>query len=289
MLDSLVGQLDFSALTAQITAWLPRLGTAITLLLAFAVLVATANRSLRSGLSRVGVPSGTRDLLVRLVRYAICVVGTVTVLDQLGVNVASLVAGLGLVGLAVSFAAQDTVANLISGVTIILDRPFVVGDTIALDGGLYALVSQIRLRTTVLTTFDNETLVVPNKTLAQERIINYTLTPRSRVRVEVGIAYKESIEAARAVLLGLLPGDERVLRDPAPEVIVAELGASSVDLELRFWTEDPRHRLPLFWEYTEKSKTALDAAGIQIPYPHMQLVVEQSEALRQLARIDPVG
>lgn len=278
MLDTLVHLLDVRALATQVASYIPRLVAATVLLALFAVVAFVARRALGAVLTRTEMPDGTRRLLLRVARFAIAVLALVTVLDQLGVNVTSVVAGLGIAGLAVSFAAQDTIANIISGVTLLLDQPFRPGDWVQL-GDLHATVTEVRLRTTVLTTFDNETLVVPNKALAAERIVNYTLTPRARVRVSVGVAYKESIDAARAVLLSTLTGDGRVLADPAPEVVVTGLGASSVDLQLRFWTEEPVQKLPLTWEYTEKAKKALDAAGIEIPFPHLQLFLEQTEAL----------
>ena len=275
MLDAILKNLDVQSLTTRAAAFVPRLAAAVALLVLFAALAGVARRGVSAVLGRSEMPHGTRQLLVRVTCYGIYLLGGLSVMEQLGVDITSMVAGLGIAGLAISFAAQDTIANIISGVTLLLDQPFKPGDWIRL-GDLHATVTEVRLRTTVLTTFDNETLVVPNKALASERIVNYTLTPRARVRVSVGIAYKESIDAARAVLLGLLQGDGRVLADPAPEVVVLALGASSVDLDLRFWTEDPSLRFPMTWEYTEKAKNALDAAGIQIPFPHLQLFLEQT-------------
>ena len=196
-----------------------------------------------------------------------------------------MVAGQGVAGLALSFAAQDTVANLISGIALAIDRPFKVGDWIAI-GDLNATVTETRLRTTVLTTFDNETMVLPNKTLTQERIINFTLTPRVRVRIPLRIAYKESVAAAREVILSALLGDERILSEPPAVVIVTDLGESSVNLQLRFWTEDPLLKLPLQWEYAEKCKGALEQAGIEIPFPHMQVFLGDHEGVRRQARQD---
>ena len=149
-----------------------------------------------------------------------------------------------------------------------------------------ASVTDIRLRTTVLTTLDNETVVVPNKQLAQERVVNYTLTPRIRVRVPIGIAYKEDMQSAREALLKTVEGDDRLLGNPPPTVLVINLGDSSVNLELRFWTEDSILKFPLMWEYTEKCKRALDNAGIEIPFPHLQLFLENNDGLRLLAARD---
>ena len=185
-------------------------------------------------------------------------------------------------GLAISFAAQDTIGNIISGIVIIIDGLFKEGDWISM-GNMHATVTEIRLRTTVLTTFDNETVIVPNKQLAQERIVNYTLTPKSRVKVSIGIAYKEDIPRARNIILETAHLDSRILPDPKPVVIVSDLGSSSVNLQLRFWIEDPLLKWELMWEYTEKCKIALDKAGIEIPYPHMQLFLEKTKGLQLLA------
>ena len=206
-----------------------------------------------------------------------------TIASQLGIKITSLLAGLGVVGLAISFAAQDTIANVISGITLLIDRPFKKGDWICV-GDLHASVTEVKLRTTVLTSFDNETIVVPNKALAQERIRNFTLTPRIRVKVPIGIAYKENIQAAREVILVTIKDDKRILATPVPTVIVAGLGDSSINLQLRFWTQDPLMQYSLQWEYTERCKRALDDAGIEIPFPHSQIFIERSSGLMELTK-----
>ena len=126
-------------------------------------------------------------------------------------------------------------------------------------------------------------MVVPNKQVSQERIVNYTMTPNSRIKVPIGIAYKEDMQQARDIMLETVKGDDRILLDPAPNVIVTDLGESSVNMQLRFWTEDPLLKFNLMWEYTEKCKQAMDDAGIEIPFPHMQLFLEKSEGLQLLA------
>ncbi len=207
-----------------------------------------------------------------------------TIADQLQLNIKFLLAGVGVMGLALSFAAKDTVGNIISGIVIIIDRPFKEGDWIAM-GSMHATVTvtQIRLRTTVLTTFDNKTVVVPNQQMSQERIINFTMTPIIRVKIPFGIAYKENIDAARAVLLELPKKDDRILTTPSPILIVTDLGDSSVNMQLRFWVEDPSQQFGFIFEYTEKCKKALDAAGIEIPFPHLQLFVEKTDGIKLLA------
>ena len=274
MFNQLLEKLDVGVVAAKFIAYLPNLIAAIILACVFWILVKITKRVLSTTMKRAKVPEEAQDIVIRFAGYTVIIIAFLTIAGQLGIKVTTLVAGLGVAGLALSFAAQDTVANVISGITLLIDRPFKQGDWIAV-GDQHASVTSIRLRTTVLTTFDNETIVVPNKSMAQERIQNFTLTRRIRVKVPIGIAYKENTQEARDVLLSTIQGDERILDTPAPSVIVTGLGDSSVNLEMRFWTEDPLMKYSLFWEYTERCKKALDEAGIEIPFPHRQIFVSK--------------
>ena len=282
MFDELIKLADVEALTTRFLAYLPNVFIALVLLFIFWVASKVVQRILSVALTRMKIVRQAQMLILRATNVAIYIFAVLTVADQLKINITSLLAGVGFIGLALSFAAKDTVGNIISGVVIIIDVPFKEGDWISL-GEMHATVTEIRLRTTVLTTFDNEMVVVPNMQISQERIVNYTITPKSRIKVSIGIAYKEDIQRARNILLETVKGDERILLDPSPNVIVTDLGASSVNMQLRFWTEDPLLKFGLMWEYTEKCKQAMDRAGIQIPFPHMQLFIEKTEGLQLLA------
>ena len=282
MFESLIKLIDVQALMTRLITYLPNLFSALLLLFIFWVANRVIQRMLSAALIRMKIVRQAQGLILRTTRFAVYIFALLTVADQLKINITSLIAGVGVMGLALSFAAQDTISNIISGVVIIIDGPFKEGDWISI-GQMHATVTEIRLRTTVLTTFDNETVVVPNKQLAQERIVNYTMTPKSRVKVSLGIAYKEDMQRARNIMLETVKGDERILPEPSPGVIVTDLGASSVNMQLRFWIEDPLLKFNLMWEYTEKCKQALDRANIEIPFPHMQLFLEKTEGLQLLA------
>lgn len=286
MFEELIKLADVEALTTRFLAYLPNVFIALVLLFIFWVASKVVQKILSVALTRMKIVREAQMLILRTTRIAIYIFAVLTVADQLKINITSLLAGVGVIGLALSFAAQDTVGNIISGVVIIIDVPFKEGDWISL-GEMHATVTEIRLRTTVLTTFDNEIVVVPNKQISQERIVNYTITPKSRVKVPIGIAYKEDMQRTRNILLETVKGDERILLDPPPYVIVTDLGASSVNMQLRFWTEDPLLNYTLMWEYTERCKQAMDLAGIQIPFPHMQLFIEKTEGLQLLAAKKP--
>lgn len=278
MIEKIIKLIDFQVLMTRIVGYLPNILSALILVFIFWIANKSIQKILYVTLNKMNIIKQAQGLILRAARVVLYIFAILTVADQLKINITSMVAGVGVIGLALSFAAQDTVSNIISGVVIIIDGSFKEGDWISM-GQMHATVTEIRLRTTMLTTFDNETVVVPNKQLAQERIVNYTMTPRTRVKVSIGIAYKEDIQKAREVMLETLKGDERIYSDPPPKVIVTDLGESSVNLQLRFWTEDPMQKNNLMWEYTEKCKQAFDLANIEIPFPHLQLFLEKSEGL----------
>lgn len=274
--------IDFQRLTTIVIGYIPSLISAGILLGLFWLGNKLIQKTIDATLTRMKIERQAINLLLNGARVGLYIFAILTIADQLHINIKSLLAGVGVMGLALSFAAKDTVGNIISGIVIIIDRPFKEGDWISI-GTLDATVTQIRLRTTVLTTFNNETVVVPNQQLSQERIINYTMIPKIRVKIPIGIAYKEKIDQARTVLLETIKGDTRILSDPSPRVIVVSLGDSSVNLQLRFWIENSEEQYGFIFEYTEKSKNALDAAGIEIPFPHLQLFVENTDGIKLLA------
>jgi small conductance mechanosensitive channel len=166
---------------------------------------------------------------------------------------------------------------------IFWDRPFKVDDWIEIDG-VFGQVQRVTFRSTRLLNHDGEMVIFPNTFMLANKVHNHTTHPVNRVSVPISIAYKESIESARKVLVDMVRGDGRICRDPAPMVVLEACGASSVDLLLRFWIDDERFETTIRHEYLEKAKTALDAAGIQIPFPHLQLILEDSPALASLRR-----
>ena len=184
--------------------------------------------------------------------------------------------------MAVGFAAQETLANFIAGIVIFWDKPFKVGDWIEIDGEL-AEVKRVTFRSTRLSNLDNDVVVIPNTLVLSQKFINKSTNTITRASVPIGIAYSESIDAAREVLLGLVEGDRRIVKHPEAIVEVRACSSSSVDLMLHFWIREEAYEDALIWEYLEKAKKALDAAGIEIPYPHVQVLLEQTEAITLLS------
>jgi len=265
---------DPEQVSQMVTAFIPRLVAAALVFLLFWVALKVTQRPIRAGLTKAGFAGALIRLIVdNLYKGAVLLLGIVMAASQLGINVGAALAGIGVVGVAVGFAAQETLANMIAGFLIFWDRPFKIGDYITAHG-LYGEVTEITMRTTRIKTMENTYVVVPNSQIIGDVLVNHSMYGETRVNVPVGIAYKEQIAEARTVLLAAVGGLEGVMADPAPTVVVTELDNSSVNLLVRVWIDDACDERPVFHRVMEASKVALDRAGIQIPYPHLQLFVD---------------
>ena len=233
------------------------------------------------------IEPGLQSVLLKTFRVVTLVfIGTI-VLDQLGLNVAVLIGGLSIAGIIAGFAARDSLENFISGVTILVDKPFQVGHYIEIEDE-YGQVDEITLRSTRIRTVRNEIVVLPNSQMITQRVVNHTKRNVLRIDVEFGIAYKEYPEEARQVLLPLPADDDRVLPEPSPSVVVTGMNDSSVDMALRFYIRDPSQEVPIRWEYTEKVREALREADIEIPFPHRQLFLDEAKAFEGTKLLSPV-
>lgn len=234
-----------------------------------------ARRAVRTSLGRIermdrtliGVVAGT-------VRYFILITVLIMVLGQFGVQTASILAALGAVGLAVGLALQGTLANIASGVMLLFLRPFGVGDYVNANGH-EGTVEEVGLFTTEMTTFDGIYQSVPNSGIWGGRIVNFTRNPTRRHDIIVGISYGDDIDRAQQVLLDLIVSDERVLTDPAPQILVRELADSSVNLGIRFWTAAGDY-WPANFELRKQAKLVLDRNDITIPFPQRDVHMRQA-------------
>ena len=206
-----------------------------------------------------------------LARYLVLAVVLIAVLAQFGVQTASILAVLGTAGLAVGLALQGTLSNVAAGFMLLILRPFKIGDYIDAEG-VAGTVEEIGLFTTEFVTFDGLYLVVPNGQIWTKAIVNYSRLPTRRLDIAVGISYGDDIEEAQTVLMDLMMGDERVLKEPQPQVMVMALADSSVNLNLRCWaTTDDYWQLK--FDFTKLAKKRLEKAGCSIPFPQREVHV----------------
>ncbi|WP_052585218.1 mechanosensitive ion channel family protein [Moraxella bovoculi] len=244
------------------------------------VLWTMSGKMLSSVLKHYELNASIEQLLKNMVLVIILVLTTASVLAQFGFDIVSLVAGLGIVGLAVGFAAQSTLANFIAGITILIEQSFQVGDWIRL-GDKEGRVVKISLRATQILDRDNIIIIIPNATVASSEVVNLTSKKMIRFDVKARIALEADISQARSIIVKTLAKDEVVLKHPAPMATVAEVGESGVYFIVRFWVAPLSvARIPIIKEnINEKIKRALDEAGIKAPYPHMRLIVDDHNIL----------
>lgn len=214
--------------------------------------------------------------LASFASYAIMIFTVIAVLHQFGVQTASLVAMLGAAGLAVGLALQGTLSNVAAGVMLLIFRPFRVGDFVDVQGAS-GTVKDISLFVTELTTADNIQITVPNGQIWGNAVTNYSVNPTRRMEITVGVAYGADMDRAVGAIHDVLAHDERILKDPAPQVIVMTLAASSVDIVVRAWAKSADF-WPTRFDLVKAIKQRLDAEGIEIPFPQQVVYMHQVEA-----------
>nr|WP_299073779.1 mechanosensitive ion channel domain-containing protein [uncultured Allomuricauda sp.] len=253
--------------------FMPNLILAIVISIAGLWVIRFINKMVRKFFERKDYDLTLESFLQSFISIALKVLLFVVVVTQLGVKSSSLVAMVGAAGLAIGLALQGSLANFAGGVLILLFKPFKVGDWISAQG-IDGSVKQITIFSTKLNTFGNQVAIIPNGQLSNGSIINYNMEDTRRDKFDVGIGYGSNIKQAKEILLQICSDTEDILKEPAPEVYVGELGDSSVNLTLRFWAKNE-----VFWaahfHVIEETKLRFDQAGIEIPFP--QRVVHEAD------------
>lgn len=259
----------------------PNLLVALLVLLVFFAFYLVAAALLRRVLGRSKADPALQFVILRLMRYVVLGLALITAASQLGLQVTTLLAGVSVLGLAVGLAAQETLANLIAGFTILWDRPFRTGDRVTI-AETYGTVLHVGLRSTKIRTLAQNDAILPNKDVINHMIINHTQHPQLRLSVPLGIAYKEDTREARKVLLAAVEGHPMLAEEPKPDLVVTALADSSVNLELRVWIKEAHKERDVLWAMIEVSKIALDEAGIEIPFPQRTLHLGDQRVVKAL-------
>lgn len=224
------------------------------------------------------------DLLNKFLGVIIYITAIVMALDFIGVNIVPFIAGAGVAGVAIGFAAKDTLSNLIAGVLLIIDRPFEVGDRIEVwrapkGSSTWGDVVDVGLRATKIKTTDNIVVIIPNNQIMTRDIINYsTLSENIRVRINIGVAYDTDIEKAKALIIEVANTLDWVMKSPAPKVVVRNFGEFAVALQLRVWIGNARRRMDTISIITDRVKTVFDREGIEIPFPKRDITIIEKQA-----------
>jgi small conductance mechanosensitive channel len=269
----LTGMADVAILWLQEN--LLSLALAITIFVAGRWIANLLTKVIHSVLMRAKVDNILVDFLSGLAKAAMVLFVIVAALTQLGVDTTSLIALIGAAGIAVGLALKDSLQNFASGVMLILFRPFKAGDYID-AGGVMGIVERITVFSTTLRTGDNKEVIVPNGSIYGGTITNYSARETRRVDMIFGIGYDADLLKAKSVLRAIVDNDERILKEPEVLIAIAELADSSVNIIVRPWVKSGDY-WPVFWDMQEKVKLTFDQQGISIPFPQMDVHLNQAD------------
>ena len=256
-----------SVFTSKGPTFLLRFLVFVAVLFVFRLLSRLTQRLVRaaSDRSRLAMSNLLKNMLVTMSGGTVMIVGILIALSSIGISLTPMLAGLGVAGFIVGFALQDSLSNFAAGAMILIYRPFDVNDFIEVTD-VSGLVRKMNLVSTTVVTFDNQTLVVPNRKIWGDVIKNVTSQTQRRVDLEFGIGYGDDIELAEKIFREIVESHEKVLKDPAPNIRLHSLGDSSVNFIVRPWAKTEDY-WTVYWDITREVKLRLDREGISIPFP----------------------
>ena len=276
------GGMDLSAtalkdlVTKLATDFGPKVVGVIVILFIAWIIAGWAGRITRKAMNKAKIDLTLTKFASKTIRWIILLFAILGCLGMFGVNVTSFAAIIGAAGLAVGLAFQGSLGNLAAGIMLLIFRPFKVGDVVSVAGQT-GKIEEIDLFTTAMDTPDNRRIIIPNGTIFGATIENISHHSTRRVAVAVGTDYAADIDKTREVLLEAAKRVPGILTDPAPAVVLAELGGSSVDWSVRVWC-NAADFFPVSDALTREVKYALDNAGIGIPFPQMDVHMDQVAA-----------
>jgi small conductance mechanosensitive channel len=251
--------------------WVFKIVFLLIILYAARALSRVVRRVVAQAVDRLNLSNLLRRMIVATAANGVFILGILIALSQIGISIGPLLAGLGIAGIIIGFALQDTLSNFASGMMILLYRPYDVGDLID-AGGELGTVTDMSLVSTVVLTIDNQKLVIPNNLIWGGIIRNITAERTRRVDMTFGVSYDDDIPKVERILDEILRAHERVLDDPEPVVKLHTLGESSVDFVARPWVKTDDY-WNVYWDITREVKLRFDAEGISIPFPQRDVHV----------------
>ncbi|HFD38291.1 MAG TPA: mechanosensitive ion channel [Anaerolineae bacterium] len=258
--------------------FLPKLIAALFLSVGSLVVASLLGRLVRRGLARHRVDPELTLLLSQITRWGLIILGVVVALQQIDFRVTAFLASLGILGFTIGFALQDVSKNFVAGILLLLEQPFDIGDVIQV-GDFLGTVVTVRLRATELHSLDGQSILIPNGEVFTSTIVNYNRTHRRRVSLAVGVAYDSDLELVHRTATEAISAIPGVLPDPAPKIILDNLGPSSIDLTAYYWIDLDKLDAPTAKGAGIKAiKTAFEQAGIEIPYPTQTIYVRQGDS-----------
>jgi len=258
----------------KIVSYTPKLITVAIILVIGYIIIRVLIHLIEKFFEKANFDRGIETFIENIVKVGLWLMLIIVILSNLGINVTGLIAGLGIAGIVIGFALQDTLSNLASGVFILFHKPFKVGDWINI-GGVVGGVERIGIAACILNSPDNVKITIPNSRIWKDIIQNYTGNPTRKIfNLEIGISYDSNIDKAIKIIHKILKNDKRILKDPEPQVVTKSLGDSSVNIAVR-----PAIKKEDYWgvyfDLVKTIKQEFDKNGIEIPFPQRDVWIKE--------------
>lgn len=249
----------------------PKLLGAIAVLFIGILVINKFNSLLNKALTSRSIDISLTGFLTSILKYSMYTMLVLAIMNMLGIAMTSFVAILGAAGLAVGMALSGTLQNFAGGVIILILRPYKVADVIELQGYIGS-VNSIQIFHTVLKTADNKTIIIPNSAISSGSLVNYTMEPHRRLEWVIGVAYGTDITFAKKLISEILLADERILKEPAIQVVLGDLADSSLNIFARAWVSNAEY-WNVFFDVNEKVYNKFNENNISIPFPQLDVHV----------------
>ncbi|MCY6482866.1 mechanosensitive ion channel [Clostridium aestuarii] len=270
---SVFNKINEKYLTDLVTTYGMKLITAVVVFLIGMKIIKYLVKIIEKAVKKSKVDKSLESFILSVTRIALKILLFITVIGMAGVETTSFVAIIGSAGLAVGLALQGSLANFAGGVLILLLKPFKLGDYIEVAG--YAgTVEEIQVFYTTLKTPDNRMILIPNGSLSNASAVNYSAMPTRRVDLVFGVGYEEDVNRVKSVLKDIMQNHKLILDDPEPFIRVGEHGESSVNFVVRVWCKSEDY-WTVYYDLLEIVKIRFDEEGINIPYPHMDVMLKK--------------
>jgi potassium efflux system protein len=267
-------------------------GTKITImnvayLIIFLIFFTFLSRIIRKALQNRVLPRtrldiGARASFVNVVIYAFWILAIYTGINILGINLSSLAFMAGALGIGIGFGLQNIVNNFISGIILLFDPSIQVGDMVQIDED-WGTINRINIRTTIVQTFDNASLIIPNSQMLSNRVTNWSFKdPKVRRQVDVGVAYGTDVQKVRAILLKIVADMPEIMDDPAPRVDFMDFGSSALIFRVRFWITSPDYWLTAPTELRFRIDDEFKKNGIEIAFPQQDIHIRSASGLEEI-------
>lgn len=264
--------MDFQKILDSLMAYAPKLLMAVVVLIVGLFIIKIVGKIIQKSMEKAHVDSTLKGFIKSLIGAILQILLYITVASMLGIQMTSFVAIIGAAGLAVGLALQGSLSNFAGGVLILIFRPFKVGDFIEAQG-FAGVVGEIEILYTVINTGDNKRIVIPNGSLSNNSIVNYSTNPKRRVDLKFGVGYESDVKKVRQIIEKVAQSNEKILKDPEPFVRLLEHGESSLNFVTRVWVENANY-WEVYFYMLEEVKSEFDKAGINIPYPQMDVHIK---------------